>query len=204
MFKFFITLLFVLLSFAYYVYLITDEMFFVAVMILGVIVLNRTYRRSTDVQNLIKWADENSISLHALPRSVEALQNTTSINLSNQGITQLPKEIGSLHNLEELNLDYNFLFELPDEMRALVNLHTLRLSNNKFKRRPKILATLPNITTLTLENNQIFRQSPEIEAFNYLAGDVAHRRAGVRPQDESNLLNREDRSRSDFVTIPNF
>ena len=217
MFKFFMTLLFLLLLFAYFLGFLPDSFFLVAVMILGSIVLIRKYLKRnkkiistefeeldveyeiipTDTENLIKWADENNISHHALPRSAEVLQNVTSLNLSNQGITQLPKEIGSLYNLEELNLDYNFLFELPDEIRALVNLHTLRLSNNKFKSRPKILATLPNITTLTLQNNQIFRQSPEIEALNYLAGEVAHRRAGVRPEDEYNLLNREDISRSD-------
>ena len=208
MFKLFMILLFVILGFVNYVALIPDAMFFVATMILGSIVLIRQYlkRDKKDIDDslaamrtLIKWANDNNIGQHALPRSIEALKNITSLNLSNQGIIQLPKEIGSLSNLEELNLDYNLLVELPDEIRTLVNLHTLRLSNNKFKRRPKILATLPNITTLTLENNQIFRQTPEIEAFNYLAGDVAHRRAGVRPEDESNLLNRGKRGRGEII-----
>lgn len=144
-----------------------------------------------NMESLWKWADNNKIPVSCLPRDAEELQNLTILDLSAREITSLPSELGLLHTLQVLDLDNNLLTELPNEFRRLVNLHTLKLSSNKFKRRPAVLALLPNIIILTLKNNKIYKPSPEVEAFNYLAGDVAHQRAGVRYDDESNLLNRE-------------
>jgi len=165
MFKTFIALLFTLIAFAYYLAVISDLMFVIAAIILISIIVIRNYNRKNNeegkdpnelkMQALIQWAVDHKIPKHVFPRSSQQLEHITSLNLSNQKISQLPPEIGMLTQLKELNLDHNLLTELPDEFRSLVNLHTLRLSHNKFKRRPLLLAKLPNITKLRLDNNKL-------------------------------------------------
>ena len=141
-------------------------------------------------KSLLRWAYKNDIPNNCIPREAKKLIKLISLDLSNQGISELPPEIGNLFYLQELNLSNNLLTEIPDEISNLKNLSILNLSNNKLKRRPRVLSRLTYLTSLRLDNNNIYKQSPEVEAFNYLLGDVAHRRAGVREEDECNLLNR--------------
>ena len=157
----------------------------------------------TDVKwviNLYKWADENHINTDILPRKFNDLAVLTTLDLSNKNIVKLPNEICELVNLEVLDLSHNELTRLPHNIDKMTGLRTLHLSYNKLTDTPKSLARLTNITTLTLDNNRIKKQSTKNQVFNFLAGDVAHRNAGVREEDEDNLLNRANEE--DSIVYP--
>lgn len=142
------------------------------------------------MEKLWEWAEINNIGSNRLPKTPIGLVTLEILDLSHKEINELPSEIGKLVNLKYMDLSHNNLTNLPESMDQLLSLSTLKLSHNLFNHTPKLLARLPNITKLTLENNKIKKQSSEIEAFNFLAGDIAHRLAGVAIEDEDNLLNR--------------
>jgi len=83
-----------------------------------------------------------------------AREGWTSLDLSNQGLTELPPEIGKLTNLEVLAIDNNSLTSLPSEFGNLINLQRLRLGRNKLSKLPDTFNKLKNLKSLELSSNQ--------------------------------------------------
>jgi len=59
-----------------------------------------------------------------------AKEGTTSLDFSNQGLTELPPELGQLTHLEGLDLSDNQLVGLPSQIGQLSNLTKLDISYN--------------------------------------------------------------------------
>ena len=152
----------------------------------------RIYKKHDWIDTLYQWADTYNVPKDKLPRDSRELLTLTHLDLSNLGLSKLPKEICYLESLQVLNLSHNGLTRLPHTIDYLTNLTTLHLSYNKLTSLPLVLARLTNITVLSVDNNRIKKQSVETEVFNFLCGDIAHRSAGVKIDDERNLLNRSN------------
>ncbi len=140
-----------------------------------------------DLDNLLKWADENGISadklarnknellelkkldlqkcnLKELPKELFNLTNLTVLGLNNNQLKELPKELFNLTNLTKLVLNNNQLSELPKEIENLTKLKKIYLGNNLLKELPKELFNLTNLTTLDLDNIKL-KELPK-ELFN--------------------------------------
>ena len=86
------------------------------------------------------------------------IQNTTTIELSNNGLTgEIPPEIGDLINLIYLNLYSNELSgEIPSEIGSLVNLAYLDLQMNQLTGQiPLEIGNLSNLYLLHLNENNL-------------------------------------------------
>jgi Leucine-rich repeat (LRR) protein len=79
------------------------------------------------------------------------LTNLTSLDLSNNALTNIPAELGQLKNLEVLNLANNKLTGLPYELGNLKNLTLLDLRGNTYAEADLdiIKKGIPNAVILT-------------------------------------------------------
>jgi len=92
------------------------------------------------------------------------IQNTTSLNLSQNGLTgEIPPQIGNLINLTYLNLYANQLTgEIPPEIGNLINLTHLDLQMNQLSGQiPYEIGNLINLNILHLNDNNLSGQIPE-------------------------------------------
>jgi internalin A len=79
---------------------------------------------------------------------------STSLNLSNTGLTKLPDYVLDMTQLKELNLSSNQMTgSLPAEIRKLKNLEKLNLSNNEMSGIPAEIGQLEKLQELDLSNN---------------------------------------------------
>lgn len=109
----------------------------------------------------IQAQDDNS-SL-ALDYILEAEQaQSTTLDLSDLGLSELPAEIGHLTNLEILNLNGNRLTTLPPEIGQLNSLKTLGINDNQLVSLPPEIGQLTNLQSLYIGNNQLTSLPPEI------------------------------------------
>jgi len=97
-----------------------------------------------------------------LPVEIGQLTQLTELNLCNNNLTQLPVEIGHLTQLTRLYLQYNNITHLPVEIGQLTQLTTLLLCNNKLTHLPVEIGQLTQLTTLHLYNNKLTNLPAEI------------------------------------------
>lgn len=71
---------------------------------------------------LVKWADDNRISLDRFPREKERLKNLKELILNGCDLKSLPDEFTNLQSLEKLNLVCNKFQEFPKVINELKNL----------------------------------------------------------------------------------
>lgn len=90
------------------------------------------------------------------------LDQITSINLSNQGLTVIPEEIGLLHNLHILDLANNQIDNISPEMERLTKLQELNFCNNLIQTIPSKMANLTDLQVLLFRSNQIGHIPPEM------------------------------------------
>lgn len=103
--------------------------------------------------------DLHGQNLTAIPASVFAKTELTTLNLSYNRLTQAPpSQIGQLVNLTSLDLSYNQLTGLPAELGRLQKLETLNVSYNKLTGLPMELGNLTNLRVLDLTGNTYSKQ----------------------------------------------
>jgi Leucine-rich repeat (LRR) protein len=83
------------------------------------------------------------------------LTTLTTLDLSNNSLTQLPDTFKNLTALTTLDLSNNSLTQLPDAFENLTALTTLDLSNNPLTQLPGAFENLTALTTLDLSNNSL-------------------------------------------------
>lgn len=88
-----------------------------------------------------------------------------SLDLSSNRLSSLPWEIGQLTNLQSLNLSSNRLSSLLGAIGQLTNLRSLDLRNNQLSHLPGEIRQLTNLRSLDLRNNQLSRLPPEIRKY---------------------------------------
>ena len=91
-----------------------------------------------------------------------AKEEWTSLDLSNQGLTELPPEIWELTNLTALRLRYNQFTTLPPNITNLTNLTHLDLGGNQLSTFPPEIGNLTNLTWLFLKDNRLVTLPPEL------------------------------------------
>lgn len=98
---------------------------------------------------------DNSV-LEAVKRIDEAKQSdSTSLNLSDLGLTAAPEALAELTNLRDLDLSKNQITAIPDSLAQLANLRILDLKENQITSIPDSLAQLVNLKFLSLSSNRI-------------------------------------------------
>ena len=101
-----------------------------------------------------------------------AKERATSLDLSDNELTELPPEIGQLSNLTELDLAYNQLTSLPPTIAQLTNLTELNLSGNQLTTLPPEISQLTHLKKLMLGDvfggNQLTSLPPTISQLNNL------------------------------------
>lgn len=97
-----------------------------------------------------------------------AREGWTSLNLSNQGLTELLPEIGNLMDLKILRLECNRLSKLPNEFKNLTRLEEIELSFNEFSDFPYELMELPNLTGIFFPANRFNVLPPQIKSLRKL------------------------------------
>lgn len=114
------------------------------------------------IENFINWLDSEFKGYDKFPRARVDLFWLTSLDLSNNDITELPKDIGLLNKLIEVNLSMNNLKEIPKEFSLLTNLKKLDVSFNNLDKVPTTIFQLSKLTSLNLSNNNITELPKEI------------------------------------------
>lgn len=114
----------------------------------------------------LKHLDIARLNLTEIPSSLGTLNKLSSLNLSNNSITNFTN-ITPLIQLEEINLSGNALTKVPEEINNFLNLKTLNLSNNKIAQF-STLNSLHNLEWLSLENNNLNNIPTEITALEKL------------------------------------
>lgn len=114
----------------------------------------------------LKHLDIARLNLTEIPSSLGTLNKLSSLNLSNNSITNFTN-IAPLIQLEEINLSGNALTKVPEEINNFLNLKTLNLSNNKIAQF-STLNSLHNLEWLSLENNNLNNIPTEITALEKL------------------------------------
>lgn len=89
-----------------------------------------------------------------IPKNSKSYSKITSLDLSNQRLSQVPKELMLLRNLEYLYLDNNAFEEFSPVILECINLKCLNLKNNKLNALPD-LSALNNLERLCLVGNNI-------------------------------------------------
>lgn len=123
-----------------------------------------------DILNLIKGAAESGFKelnfagagLSFLPKEIGEVLQLTSLDLSNNEISDLPQEIFGLGNLTRLDLSKNSLSLIPAEIGQLKSLEYLDLSGNKLTYLPDSIFQLTNLKELRFSSNKISQLSSEI------------------------------------------
>ncbi|MCP4607958.1 MAG: GTP-binding protein [Planctomycetes bacterium] len=82
-------------------------------------------------------------------------KNSTSLSLSDYGLTQFPPEILELTMITTLALRNNQLTTIPEAIGKLTNLTGLHLTNNQLTTIPEAIGKLTNLTELALYQNQL-------------------------------------------------
>lgn len=123
---------------------------------------------STDFSNFpnLKILDISKLNLTEIPSSLTSLQSLSSLNVSNNSITNF-SNLSSLSNLQELNISGNNLTRVPNEINNFTNLKVLDLSNNAITQFSP-LGTLINLEWLSLENNLLPNIPNEISSLQNL------------------------------------
>lgn len=114
----------------------------------------------------LKHLDIARLNLTEIPSSLGTLNKLSSLNLSNNSITNFTN-ITPLIQLEEINLSGNALTKVPEEINNFLNLKTLNLSNNKIEQF-STLNSLHNLEWLSLENNNLNNIPTETTALEKL------------------------------------
>ncbi|MBP9616470.1 DUF1566 domain-containing protein [Aliarcobacter cryaerophilus] len=107
------------------------------------------------IERLWKWANENNIPDHKIPRNKDKLLSLRFLDFNRQQISEIPSEVGNLSNLKEINFGHNYLTKLPKEIAQLRNLEKLSVSNNKLTSLPKEIAQLRNLKELSVGYNNL-------------------------------------------------
>ena len=96
---------------------------------------------------------QNKIS--NVPESISNIETLEILNLDNNLLESLPETIGNLINLKSLSLSNNHLTKIPDTIGNLKNLKALNLANNQLKEIPDTIGNLKNLKELYLDNNYV-------------------------------------------------
>lgn len=123
----------------------------------------RTARSSSDVEALIDKAyrdDATTLNLSEqglteLPESVLRLPNLIHLNIKGNELTTLPEWIIELNQLRVLEVSYNQLAHLPNSLMHLTRLSMLAISSNELKQLPAWLNQLHELTSLFCYSNQL-------------------------------------------------
>lgn len=115
----------------------------------------------------ITTLDLSNQHLTELPDEIGRFSNLRVLTLYGNQLTRLPYPIGELTNLTTLNAGMNQLTQLPDSMRQLRNLITLDLCRNQLTELPDVFDAMPNLRTINLSRNQL-RSFPV--SFQFLTG----------------------------------
>ena len=101
---------------------------------------------------------------HELLRLIDqaAREGWTSLDLSNQDLTELPPKIWELTNLKELRLRYNQLTTLSPEIGKLNNLIRLDIGGSQLTTLPHEIGDLKNLRWFFLRDNQLSYLPSEI------------------------------------------
>lgn len=105
-------------------------------------------------------------ALGEIDKTKESL--TTTLNLSQLGLTTVPPEIAQLTDLVELNLNDNQLTAIPPVVRQLTKLQVLRLCDNLLTTIPPTIAQLSMLRVLNLGSNLLAVIPPEISQLTNL------------------------------------
>ena len=112
----------------------------------------------TLLQNLpnVEVLDLSHVGLQAIPQKMPTLGKLSSLNLSNNLISQNFNHLSTLINLKELNLSGNQLTKIPTELTTLTQLRMLDLSDNAISTNFTVpLASFQNLEWLSFAGNQM-------------------------------------------------
>jgi hypothetical protein len=101
---------------------------------------------------------------------IAELKNLTTLDLSDNEISEIPDAIAELKNLTTLDLSDNEISEIPDAIAKLKNLTELFLYDNQISEIPDIISELKNLKVLHLGRNQINEISDAIAELKNLTG----------------------------------
>ena len=101
--------------------------------------------------NNLNLTNEDLVALIPLLKNTEI----TSLDLSDNQLTEIPESIGDLTGLEKLYLSYNQLTEIPQSIGDLTGLKTLDLYGNKLTEIPQSIGGLTGLKNLDLSDNQL-------------------------------------------------
>lgn len=156
-------------------------------------------------ESLLKWADENNIPEHEVPRTRKELLLLEELHLYGGNLSNLPKEIGEMTNLSLIRIVGHSLLEIPKEIGKLVNLRSVSLLDGDIMNIPKAVCDLPNLETLDLENNLISEIPTEIcKLKNLLELNVSGNKLKSIPSEIGELINLKelDLSGNDLESLP--
>jgi hypothetical protein len=118
--------------------------------------------------NLLKWC-EDSIGTPEYQKRLNAANKigtsyatkSTTLVLSNMGLTSLPNALSELTHLHTLRLSSNHLKHLPQAIGNFASLQILDASNNQLESLPRI-GNLKQLTQLILSGNELKKFPQEI------------------------------------------
>ncbi len=114
----------------------------------------RRIKEQIQTQNPLESAHLPSMGLTAVPNMSKLCPLISSLDLSNNIITDLPEHLQRFPNLTLLNISNNQLCTLPVFLSAVIQLKDLRASDNNIRKLPEALI-LPGLSTLTLCRNYL-------------------------------------------------
>jgi Leucine-rich repeat (LRR) protein len=114
----------------------------------------RRIQEQMETQNPLESAYLPSMGLTAVPNMSKLCPLISSLDVSNNIITDLPEHLQRFPNLTLLNISNNQLTTLPAFLSAVIQLKDLRASDNNIRKLPEALI-LPGLSTLTLCRNYL-------------------------------------------------
>ena len=111
-------------------------------------------QQQMEAQNPLESAHLPSMGLTAIPNMSKLCPLISSLDVSNNIITDLPEHLQRFPNLTLLNISNNQLTTLPAFLSAVIQLKDLRASDNNIRKLPEALI-LPGLSTLTLCRNYL-------------------------------------------------